>query len=271
MTPSLKSSLLYASQTTNPVGTLIRQAHSLINSTLELLFPIRSEKKLVSTSNIDEELTKLECTLITMLSALPALPASPSSISKDFITALEEIRSHLELDAEAMLKGDPAAHSADEVILCYPGFLSLGAYRLAHRLHQLSVPLLPRIITEYAHRETGIDIHPGAIIGSSCCIDHGTGLVIGETSIIGNNVRFYQGVTLGGMVVSKDMANKKRHPTIGNNVVIYANATILGGETIIGDNCIIGGSVWLTSSVAANSTVYHRAETIFKNSAEKLS
>jgi serine O-acetyltransferase len=250
---------------------LIRQTPSLVNSTLELLFPIRSEKNIASTCSVDDEIAKLECTLMAILSELPALPVSPGSLSKEVIASLNEIRTLLELDAEAMLKGDPAAHSVNEVILCYPGFLALGAYRLAHRLYQLAVPLLPRIITEYAHRETSIDIHPGAIIGSSCCIDHGTGLVIGETSIIGNNVRFYQGVTLGGLVVSKEMANKKRHPTIGNNVVIYANATILGGETTIGDNCTIGGSVWITSSVAANSIVYHKAEIILRNASEKIS
>lgn len=158
-------------------------------------------------------------------------------------------------DASAIHAADPAAESVDEVILAYPGFLATAVYRFAHVLYELDVPLIPRLLAEWAHRETGIDIHPGATIGESFAIDHGTGIVIGETSTIGDRVRMYQGVTLGALAVNKRLANRKRHPTIGHDVVLYANATILGGNTIVGDGSIIGGNVWLTASVPARSVV----------------
>ena len=143
----------------------------------------------------------------------------------------------------------------------YPGFYAIAVYRVAHQLFQMGVPLLPRMLTEYAHNRTGIDIHPGAQIGKSFFIDHGTGVVVGETTVIGDNVKIYQGVTLGATHVAKSMAQKKRHPTIENNVVIYANATILGGYTVVGHDSVIGGNVWLTSSVEAHSLVYHQHQT----------
>jgi serine O-acetyltransferase len=152
------------------------------------------------------------------------------------------------LDARAILVGDPAAVSVDEVILAYPGFFAIATYRIAHALNGM-VPLLPRLLTEVAHRLTGIDIHPGAQIGASFAIDHGTGIVIGETAVLGERVRLHQGVTLGAARVNKRLEHIKRHPTIGDDVVIYANATILGGETVIGHGSRIGGNVWLTRSV----------------------
>jgi serine O-acetyltransferase len=158
------------------------------------------------------------------------------------------------------LSGDPAAGSLDEVVISYPGFFAICLYRFAHEFYQMGVPILPRVLTEYGHQITGVDIHPGATIGSHFCIDHGTGIVIGETTIIGENVKIYQGVTLGAMSISVDVKGKKRHPTIEDNVVIYSNATILGGETIIGRNSVIGGNVWLTESVPADSRVYHKSE-----------
>jgi serine O-acetyltransferase len=174
----------------------------------------------------------------------------------DRLPALEEA---LALDARATCDADPAAKGLDEVFLAYPGFFALACYRIAHALAGLGVSLLPRLITEFAHRETGIDIHPGARIGRSLAIDHGTGIVIGETTAIGDRVRLYQGVTLGALSVRKDLAQQKRHPTIEDDVIIYANATILGGDTVVGAASVIGGNVWLTHSVPAGSIVTHGA------------
>lgn len=163
-------------------------------------------------------------------------------------------------DAEAILASDPAAHSLSEVIVAYPGFFAMVVYRLSHCIWKLGVTILPRLFCEYAHSKTGIDIHPGARIGRAFAIDHGTGIVIGETTVIGNNVKMYQGVTLGALNVLKESASTKRHPTIEDNVILYSGATILGGETVIGRGSIIGGNVWLTYSVPPNSVVYHKSE-----------
>jgi serine O-acetyltransferase len=172
-----------------------------------------------------------------------------------FFTELPWIRGTLLRDAQAIYDGDPAAHSVDEVILAYPGFFATAVYRIAHYLHAAGVPLFPRLLTELAHRETGVDIHPGARIGEFFAVDHGTGVVVGETAVIGDHVRLYQGVTLGAVSVSKHLQHTKRHPTIGDDVIIYANATILGGETVIGSGSRIGGNVWLTRSVPPGSVV----------------
>jgi serine O-acetyltransferase len=163
-------------------------------------------------------------------------------------------------DAESIAKHDPAATSADEVVVAYPGFFAIAVYRLSHELYKLKVKTLPRLFTEYAHSKTGIDIHPGARIGEGFFIDHGTGIVIGETSLIGNNVKIYQGVTIGALLESKESRQAKRHPTIEDDVIIYAGATILGGGTVIGKGSTIGGNVWLTESVAPNSFVYQKNE-----------
>lgn len=186
------------------------------------------------------------------------------SIWKKFLVKLPELLSQLNKDATCIFEHDPAASSVEEVILAYPGFFAISLYRLSHELHVLDMPLVPRIMSEYAHRLTGIDIHPGAEIGSPFFIDHGTGVVIGESAIIKNNVKLYQGVTLGALQVSKDMQNQKRHPTVENNVTIYAGSTILGGETVIGANCTIGGNVWCTESVPENSIVYQETKTKLK-------
>jgi serine O-acetyltransferase len=188
-----------------------------------------------------------------------------------FIESLPKVAAILATDIRAALRGDPATKSPDEVIFCYPGLRATFIFRLAHELYLLKVPIIPRIMTEYAHSLTGIDIHPGATIGSNFFIDHGTGVVIGETTIIGNNVRIYQGVTLGALSLPRnageEMRNKKRHPTIEDNVIIYANTTILGGETIIGEGSIIGGNIWLTASVATGTKVLlKRPELIYSNS-----
>jgi serine O-acetyltransferase len=182
-----------------------------------------------------------------------------SETAIDFLRALFEIKRLLTADMCAAMEGDPAARSLDEVICSYPGFSAITVYRLAHKLHELRVPLIPRIMTEYAHSLTGIDIHPGAEIGESFFIDHGTGVVVGETTEIGNRVRLYQGVTLGALSLSKHeiglFKNKKRHPTIEDDVIIYSNATILGAEAVIGARSIIGGNIWITERVPADTKV----------------
>lgn len=196
-----------------------------------------------------------QCVESTLRQALASLVSDVEPIVQTFLDRLPTIQELLVRDAQAIHAGDPAAESLDEVILAYPGFLAIAVHRLAHELYQLHVPMLPRLMSEWVHRETGIDIHPGAQIGASFAIDHGTGIVIGETSVIGERVRIYQGVTLGALAVSKHLANRKRHPTIGDDVVLYANATILGGNTVVGEGAIVGGNVWLTTSVPPRSVV----------------
>ncbi len=186
-------------------------------------------------------------------------------VIEKFFEAIPEIYYKLIHDAETILQFDPAAKSLEEVLVAYPGFYATTIYRLSHQLYQQGVKLLPRLFTEYAHSKTGIDIHPGAKIGNSFFIDHGTGIVIGETTVIGNNVKIYQGVTLGALNVSKEKAKTKRHPTIEDNVIIYSGATILGGDTVVGHDSVIGGNVWLTYSVFPNSIIYHKSEVAIKD------
>lgn len=181
-------------------------------------------------------------------------------IAARFFNALPDLFEKLNQDVAAMYEGDPAAKSKSEVIRTYPGFYAIAAYRMAHQLHELGVTEIPRVITEHAHSKTGIDIHPSATIGNYFCIDHGTGVVIGETAQIGNHVKIYQGVTLGAMSVSKDDARRKRHPTLEDHVVVYAGATILGGETVIGHHSTVGGNVWLIRSVPPWSKIYYQAK-----------
>lgn len=183
-------------------------------------------------------------------------------VSRVFLSSLPSIAAQLHTDVIAAYEGDPAAKSTEEILLAYPSFEAISVFRLAHRLQELGVPMLPRMMTEYAHSKTGIDIHPGARIGNYFFIDHGTGVVIGETTIIGDHVKLYQGVTLGAKSFPSDEDGKpikgiQRHPRIGNNVIIYSHATILGGNTFIGDNCVIGANVWITHSVKAGETVYN--------------
>ncbi len=175
------------------------------------------------------------------------------------LESIPELQRMLSTDILAVFEGDPAAKSYDEIIFSYPGMFAVTVYRVAHKLYHLGVPLLPRIMTEYVHGETGIDIHPGAEIGERFVIDHGTGVVIGETSIIGDNVRIYQGVTIGALSVPKgkveEMKGQKRHPTIEDDVIIYSGATILGGDTVIGARSVIGGNVWITESLPPGTQV----------------
>lgn len=231
------------------------------DDTLQLFFPQLSEKKFASEKDILLHLDLLGQKLQKILMGMP-LPQHmiPELLASSFIAELPGIYELLLKDAEAIANEDPAALNVEEVIRTYPGFLAIAVHRLAHALHQLQVPLLPRILSESAHAKTGIDIHPGAQIGPYFCIDHGTGIVIGETTIIGNHVKIYQGVTLGAMSVAKEMAHIKRHPTIEDQVVIYAGATILGGNTVVGSHSVIGGNVWLTESVPPYSRLYHKAQ-----------
>ncbi|MGL6269871.1 MAG: serine O-acetyltransferase, partial [Chitinophagaceae bacterium] len=199
--------------------------------------------------------------LLAMLNATRACSnCNNEEIASAFFYQVPELYRLLNTDVDAILSGDPAAKSEFEVIRAYPGFYALSFYRIAHNLLTLHVPLLPRILTEHAHSKTGIDIHPGAEIGEYCMIDHGTGVVIGETTRIGKRVKIYQGVTLGALSVDKEMASVKRHPTIEDDVILYSNATILGGNTVVGHHSVIGGNVWLTNSVPAGSLVYHNPE-----------
>ena len=186
--------------------------------------------------------------------------AKGQAMAIDFLERIPDVRKILSTDVQAAFDGDPACRSPDEVIFCYPGLEAITVFRLAHELKNLGVPFIPRMMTEWAHKETGIDIHPGAKIGNHFFIDHGTGVVVGETCDIGNHVKLYQGVTLGALSFPTDangnlIRNAKRHPTIEDRVVIYANATVLGGKTVIGHDSVIGSSVWITKTVAPHTTV----------------
>lgn len=230
-----------------------------------LLFPELSNCKYQTEEEIEAAFNQLEKELTLMMNATKACCNCNSElVARQFFNDVPELYRVLNTDVYAILNGDPAAKSEFEVIRAYPGFYALCFYRIAHRLLKLDVPLLPRILTEHAHSKTGIDIHPGAEIGEYCYVDHGTGIVIGETAMIGNYVKIYQGVTLGALSVDKSMASMKRHPTIEDNVIIYSNATVLGGDTVIGHNSIIGGNVWLTNSIPSGSLVYHNSEIVIE-------
>lgn len=189
-----------------------------------------------------------------------AVTAEAEKLSLEFLKRIPQVRALLDTDLQAAYDGDPAATSIDEIIFAYPGILAITIFRLAHELYLLNVPILPRIMTEYAHSNTGIDIHPGATIGKYFFIDHGTGIVVGETTLIGDNVKIYQGVTLGALSTrgGQSLRGVRRHPTIEDNVTIYSNASILGGDTVIGHDSIIGGNTFITESVAPESRVYYQ-------------
>lgn len=237
-------------------GLSLPKIGELLRQTAAVLFPHYSEA--------DDKSASLETRLTDLQEAFHALVEPLCSdadvgctklLVQGFISDLPNIAALSHTDAKALYDGDPAAQSIEEVILCYPGFFAVLGYRIASALYHRDVPLLPRMITEYTHQRTGIDIHPGAQIGRSLFIDHGTGVVIGETTTIGDNVKIYQGVTLGALRVDREKTKIKRHPTIEDNVVIYSGATILGGDTVIGKNSVIGGNVWITRSIPAWSRV----------------
>jgi serine O-acetyltransferase len=228
---------------------------------IRLLFPEQSKQVYIDVHQLKNEFVRLENELAFIMNATKACQNCDNELlAKDFFEQLPELYALLNTDIQAIFNGDPAACSEFEVIRTYPGFFAISFYRLAHSLYKHNVPLLPRILTEYAHSKTGIDIHPAAEIDEYFYIDHGTGIVIGESCKIGKHVKLYQGVTLGALSVDKSLAFTKRHPTVEDNVVIYAGATILGGETLIGHDSVIGGNVWLTMSVAPHSTVYHKPD-----------
>src|SRR6195952_3747503 len=224
---------------------------------VRLLYPEISKQFFSTPLQFEAAFQQLESSLVTILeSTKECQHCDNRKKSKAFFQQLPEIYRLLNADVTAITEGDPAAQSEFEVIRTYPGFYAICFYRIAHILSNANVPLVPRILTEHAHSKTGIDIHPAAKIGAYFHIDHGTGIVIGETSKIGKHVKLYQGVTLGALNVDKSMAFTKRHPTVEDHVVIYSGATILGGDTVIGHHSVIGGNVWLTKSVEPYSTVY---------------
>jgi serine O-acetyltransferase len=236
-----------------------------VNDLMRFLFPITQDCASI-TLNLPSSYLVLKDKLDCILSPLYShLPDSQLVLVEAFFEKLPSIYENLLLDAQTITDNDPASTGIEEVIAVYPGFYAIAVYRLAHALVELQIPLLPRLFTEFAHQKTGIDIHPKAQIGQSFFIDHGTGVVIGETTEIGNNVKIYQGVTLGALSVSKSLAETKRHPTIEDNVVIYANATILGGKTVIGHDSTVGGNAWLTASIPPYSQAYHQSEVKIKS------
>ncbi len=226
---------------------------------LTVMFPELAERRYRNERELSQHYQQLKLKLFTILQTIEEeLPGTAQELEESFLQQVPGIYELLQKDADAILAGDPAAVSRTEVIRTYPGFRAIAVYRMAHAFQDLGVPLIPRVLTEHVHSNTGIDIHPAANIGERFCIDHGTGVVIGETVDIGNNVKIYQGVTLGALSVRKEYAKTKRHPTIEDDVVIYSGATILGGDTVIGQGSIIGGNVWVTKSVAPHSRVYYK-------------
>jgi serine O-acetyltransferase len=236
---------------------------------IRLLFPEQTKLVFTGVHQLKDEFIKLEKELCLIMEATKAYHGcDEEQFARLFFEGVPALYGLLNTDIQAIFNGDPAARSEFEVIRTYPGFFAISFYRLAHSLHKHNVPLIPRILTEYAHSKTGIDIHPAAEIGEYFYIDHGTGVVIGESCIIGKHVKLYQGVTLGALSVAKNMAFTKRHPTVEDYVVIYSGATILGGETTIGHSSVIGGNVWLTKSVPPDSTVFHKPAITVLNKAK---
>lgn len=239
-------------------------AEEFIDGFFEFLFIPERQKKLTE-FELAKEFESYKSHLSTLIYDVVGNGDQTQEITNKFFDEVPAIFDALLKDAEAIIQFDPAAESIEEVLVAYPGFYATAVYRFSHQLWEQGVRLLPRLFAEYAHGKTGIDIHPGATIGESFFIDHGTGIVIGETTVIGNHVKIYQGVTLGALSVSKGEANNKRHPTIEDNVVIYSGATILGGNTVVGKDSVIGGNVWLTNSVLSNSIVYHKSEVTIRD------
>jgi serine O-acetyltransferase len=249
----------------NEVPSLIK-SHYFVDEIINFLFPIRTDRN-ITIKQLEakwEELQELFKTLLVPLK--PLLNDSIDNLHQSFFSELPYIHQKLLKDADAYLNFDPAAKCPEEIILCYPGFYTVSIYRMANVLYRLNIPVLPRVISEYAHGKTGIDIHPGATVGDRLFIDHGTGIVIGETCMIGKNVKIYQGVTLGALYVGKNLTGKKRHPTIEDNVVIYSNSTILGGDTVIGHDSVVGGNTWLTESIPPYSVAFHKPSVHIKDS-----
>ncbi|ASK29345.1 serine acetyltransferase [Chryseobacterium sp. T16E-39] len=238
------------------------KAKYFVTGLYEVLFLPEKEN---TTDQLERNFAKLYGALFSLINCITADEDLAEVQTDTFFDALPDIYNQLILDSVAILEFDPAAGSLEEILLAYPGYFATYVYRISHQLWKQEVKILPRVISEYAHSKTGIDIHPGAVIGEYFFIDHGTGIVIGETAVIGNHVKIYQGVTLGALNVSKEKANQKRHPNIEDHVTIYSGATILGGNTTVGKDSIIGGNVWITQSVPPNSLVYHKSEIKIKD------
>lgn len=239
-------------------------AHKFVDGLIDYLFPAHGNEDIrtFQQQNLKKQLEELLVPLSDRLESVP------KNIATEFLHQLNQVYAYLIDDARFFVTADPAAECVEEVIVAYPGFYAITVYRVANILYNLNVPILPRLITEYAHTKTGIDIHPGASIGVPFFIDHGTGVVVGQTAVIGNNVKLYQGVTLGALAVRKEQSGEKRHPTIEDNVIIYAGSCILGGKTTVGHDSVIGGNVWLTESVAPYSIVYNTNQVKVRDKSE---
>jgi serine O-acetyltransferase len=224
-----------------------------------------SQSEYISYTFFEKKEIELQILLKDLLEEEQFSATDATAVAEAFFKNIAVVHKMLLQDLNAIVEFDPAAKSKNEIILAYPGFFAITVYRIAHELWKSKSTILSRFIAEYAHSKTGIDIHPGATIGERFFIDHGTGVVIGETTHIGKDVKIYQGVTLGALTVSKDKVAEKRHPTIEDNVTIYANATILGGTTVVGKNAVIGGNVWITDSIPPHSLVFHKSEIIVKS------
>ena len=224
-----------------------------------------TQKEYIDFQFFAEKEVELTLLLIQLLEAEQFSKEEATRITTEFFDNCENLHNVLLNDLNAIFEFDPAAKSKNEVLIAYPGFFAITVHRIAYILWNNNARILARLIAEHAHSKTGIDIHPAATIGEHFLIDHGTGIVIGETAIIGKHVKIYQGVTLGALTVTKEAAEEKRHPTIEDNVTVYANATILGGKTVIGKNAVIGGNVWLTNSIPPESLVYHKSQVTIKS------
>lgn len=239
-----------------------KQATYWITELYDWMFTTR--KEFLNYSQFEQKELELHIILRELLVQEQFSAEAAARITEDFFTDLQGIYALLTEDLKVAISSDPAATSMHEILFSYPGFFAIAVHRISCYLWHHHAQILARVFAEIAHSKTGIDIHPAAVIGKRFFIDHGTGVVIGETCIIGEDVKIYQGVTLGALSVNRDLAHQKRHPTIGDNVIIYANATILGGQTVIGANCIVGGNVWLTTSLPPDAQIFHKSETIIK-------
>lgn len=243
----------------------VAETYEFTDALINTLFPIK-ESRPSDPEILAMELERCAIKLRELLHSISvSLEQSPEELTAMFFQRLPDVFEQLVSDAESITRFDPASSCVEEIILTYPGFYCITVYRLAHILYKLGVPVIPRVMSEYVHSKTGIDINPGAEIGSPFFIDHGTGIVIGETASIGKHVKIYQGVTLGALTVEKRLAKTKRHPTIEDHVVIYAGSTILGGETTIGHHTIVGGNTWITESVLAHSVVYRNHRVVIRD------
>ena len=243
----------------------VESTQHFVDELVMFFFPLKGNRT-VSLKSLQKELRRLRFRLSELLYPLhDGAEEEVTQVVETFFNQLPDVYDKMLNDAKSFLNSDPSAKGIEEIIMSFPGFYAISVYRIAHELSLLNVPLLPRIMSEYLHGKTGIDIHPAAIIGKNFFIDHGTGVVIGETTEIGDNVKIYQGVTLGALFVERALRDQKRHPTIQDDVIIYAGSTILGGKTVIGRGSVIGGNVWLTESVEPHSLVYHQPQIVIRD------